>query len=158
MRIPQGSSELPRSNSRKGQVKMDPVKVQAITDWPTPTSLTELRSFIGFGTYYKEFIPSYSAITRPLHDLTKGGVTWKWGPDQQAAFTLLKRLFTSYPVLRNPDPTKRYILDTDASGVAMGATISQDFTLMDATQLLTSPNHYPQRRRITTSMIENYLL
>jgi hypothetical protein len=105
---------------------MDPVKVQAITDWPKPTTLTELKSFIGFGTYYKDFIPSYSAITRPLHDLTKGGVTWKWGPDQEAAFTLLKRLFTSYPVLRNPDPMKRYILDTDASGVAMGATISQD--------------------------------
>jgi len=46
----------------KGQVKMDPVKVQAITDWDTPKDFTELRSFLGFGNYYKDFIPNYSRI------------------------------------------------------------------------------------------------
>jgi len=55
----------------KGQVKMDPVKVQGITDWPTPTNLHETQSFLGFGNYYKDFIANYSSITRPLHDLTK---------------------------------------------------------------------------------------
>jgi len=47
----------------KGQVKMDPVKVQGITDWPTPTNLYETRSFLGFGNYYKDFIANYSHIT-----------------------------------------------------------------------------------------------
>jgi hypothetical protein len=47
----------------KGQVKMDPIKVQAITDWPTPTNLLELRSFLGFGNYYKDFIPRYLCVT-----------------------------------------------------------------------------------------------
>jgi Reverse transcriptase (RNA-dependent DNA polymerase) len=55
----------------KGQVKMDPVKVKGIIDWPVPTNVSELRSFLGFGNYYKDFIPFYSRITRPLHDLTK---------------------------------------------------------------------------------------
>ena len=53
-----------------GRVKMDPIKVQGIADWPTPTNLKELQSFLGFGNYYKDFIQDYSRITRPLHDLT----------------------------------------------------------------------------------------
>ena len=112
----------------KGQVKMDPVKVQGIADWPTPTNLHELRSFLGFGNYYKDFIKDYSLITRPLHDLTRKNAQFIWDTQQEAAFTLLKRLFTSYPVLRNPDPHKRYILDTDASKFAVGATLSQDYS------------------------------
>jgi hypothetical protein len=102
----------------KGHVKMDPVKVQAITDWPTPTNLHELRSFLGFGNYYKDFIPAYSHITRPLHDLTKKNTPWHWDDSQRTAFHLLKEIFTSYPVLRNPDSNKRYIVDTDASQFA----------------------------------------
>jgi hypothetical protein len=54
----------------KGKVKMDPVKVQGIMDWPIPTNIHELRSFLGFGNYYKDFIQNYSAITQPLHELT----------------------------------------------------------------------------------------
>jgi hypothetical protein len=111
----------------KGQVKMDPIKVQAITDWPTPTNLSELCSFLGFGNYYKDFIPEYSHVTRPLHDLTKKDAQYHWGPAQGNAFKLLKDLFSSYPVLRNPDPTKPYRLDTDASQYAVGAVLSQQY-------------------------------
>jgi hypothetical protein len=58
----------------KGQVKLDPVKVKGITEWPTPTKVKELRSFLGFGNYYKDFISDYSRIARPLHELTKNNV------------------------------------------------------------------------------------
>jgi hypothetical protein len=110
-----------------GQVKMDPIKVKGITDWPTPTKVKELRSFLGFGNYYKDFIPNYSLITRPLHELTKKNHEWKWDMPQQMAFKTLKNLFTSYPVLRNPDQEKKFILTTDASAFAVGATLQQDF-------------------------------
>jgi hypothetical protein len=106
---------------------MDPIKVKAILTWPQPTTRTEMKSFLGFGNYYKAFIADYSRIARPLHDLTKEKVTWRWTDKEQDAFDTLKRMFTSYPVLRNPDPSKRFILDTDASAFAVGATISQDF-------------------------------
>jgi hypothetical protein len=66
----------------KGQVRMDPVKVQGITDWPTPTNLQELRSFLGFGNYYKDFIIDYSRIAHPLHDLTKKDSPWQWNDSQ----------------------------------------------------------------------------
>jgi len=106
---------------------MDPLKVKAIIEWPTPTNLHELCSFLGFGNYYKPFIPMYSHITRPLHDLTKKTTPWHWDKPQRSAFQLLKDLFTSYPVLRNSDSSKCYIVDTDASQFAIGATISQDY-------------------------------
>jgi RNase H-like domain found in reverse transcriptase/Reverse transcriptase (RNA-dependent DNA polymerase) len=111
----------------KGQVKMDPVKVKGIMDWPIPTNVSELHSFLGFGNYYKDFIPSYSCITRPLYDLTKKNTLWSWEASQDSAFQLLKDLFMSYLILRNPNPTKLYILDTDASKYAIGAVLSQDY-------------------------------
>ena len=111
----------------KGEVKMDPIKVKAIEEWPVPTDLHSLCSFLSFGNYYKGFIEDYSRLTRPLHDLTKKGTPWHWGDSQRIAFETLKEKFTSYPVLRNPDPHKRYILDTDASLYAVGTTLSQDF-------------------------------
>ena len=110
-----------------GQVKMDPVKVKGLTDWPQPTKVKELRSFLGFGNYYKDFIPNYSQIARPLHDLTRKAQEWTWGLKQNAAFNALKTLFTSYPVLRNADQNKRFILTCDASAYAVGATLQQDF-------------------------------
>jgi hypothetical protein len=125
--IPQEEVEYLGVIVGRGQVKMDPVKVQGIAEWPIPTNLRELRSFLGFGNYYKDFIQAYSQITCPLHNLTKKDVTWNWDKSAHKAFTNLKEMFTFYPVLRNPDPDKRYILDTDASNVAVGATISQDY-------------------------------
>jgi hypothetical protein len=104
---------------------MDPIKVQAITDWPTPTNLSELRSFLGFGNYYKDFIPKYLHVTQPLHNLTKKDALYYWGPAHGNAFKLLKDLFSSYPVLWNPDPTKPYRLDTDTSQYAEEAILSQ---------------------------------
>jgi hypothetical protein len=64
----------------KGQVKIDPTKVQVITDWPTPINLSELCSFLGFGNYYKNFITKYSCVTQPLYDLTKKDTQYYWGP------------------------------------------------------------------------------
>ena len=110
-----------------GQVKMDPIKVKGITDWPVPTKVKELCSFLGFRNYYKDFIPNYSQIARPLHDLTWKNRKWEWKKPQQDTFETLKHLFTSYPVLQNPDQMKKFILTTDASAYAVGATLSQDF-------------------------------
>ena len=111
----------------KGKVKMDPIKVKAIAEWPVPTDLHSLRSFLGFRNYYKDFIEDYSKLICPLHDLTKKGTPWHWGDSQCIAFETLKEKFTLYSVLRNPDPHKHYILDTDTSLYAVGATLSQDF-------------------------------
>jgi predicted sulfurtransferase len=61
-----------------GKVKMDPTKVQALTNWPQPIMLKQLHSFLGFGNYYKDFIADYSRLARPLHELTKKSVKYLW--------------------------------------------------------------------------------
>ena len=78
-----------------GQVKMDPVKVKGIAKLPTPTSVKELRAFLGFRNFYKDFIDHYSLIVWPLHDLTKKSRKWEWTPLQDHAFQYLKQKFIS---------------------------------------------------------------
>ena len=63
-----------------GQVKIDPVKIEGIAEWPKPTSVKELRAFLGFRNFYKDFIDHYSLIAQPLHDLTKKSRKWEWTP------------------------------------------------------------------------------
>ena len=104
---------------------MDPVKVEAVTSWPTPKNLKDVRGFIGFANFYRRFIKDFSKIARPLHDLTKKDTPFVWGSAQQDAFDTLKKAFTSQPILAvwNPDlPTR---IEVDASGYATGGVISQ---------------------------------
>ena len=110
-----------------GQVKIDPVKIEGIAEWPKPTSVKELRAFLGFRNFYKDFIDHYSLIAQPLHDLTKKSRKWEWTPPWDHAFQYLKHKFISYPILRNADQTKPFTLDTDASDHAIGAALTQEF-------------------------------
>ena len=73
-----------------GIVKMDPSKLKGVADWPKPKTPTEIRQFLGFTGYYRYFIPKYSEIARPLLDLTKKDIVWKWEKRQQQAFEELK--------------------------------------------------------------------
>ncbi|GJF00732.1 polyprotein [Phanerochaete sordida] len=110
---------------REGQVGMDPAKVKAVTEWPTPKNLKDVRGFVGFANFYRRFIKDFSKICRPLHDLTKKDVPFNWGSAQADAFETLKRAFTTQPVLAmwNIDYSTR--IETDASGYATGGVIAQ---------------------------------
>jgi hypothetical protein len=83
----------------KEGVKMDLVKLNGIINWPTPTMVTEVQSFLGFGNFYKPFIADYTKIAHPLHNLTKKGVVFQWMEKKEASFQKLKERFTSRPVL-----------------------------------------------------------
>ena len=110
-----------------GKVQMDPIKVAGIANWPTPTTVKEVRSFLGFCNFYRAFIPTFSHIARPLNDLTKKNQKWAWDSNEEVAFQTLKDVCTSYPVLRTPDWSKQFVLETDASGYALGAVLMQEF-------------------------------
>ena len=138
---------------RGGQVKMDPVEVEGISKWPTPTSVKELRAFLGFGNFYKDFIDHYSLFTWPLHDLTKKSRKWEWTPLQDHAFQYLKNKFISYLIFKNADQTKPFTLDTDASDHAIGAALKN--LKMDNTQWHSFPSHSTQWNKTMTSMIKN---
>jgi hypothetical protein len=107
---------------------MDPAKVQAVTDWPTPRNLKDMKGFLGFANFYCRFIEGFARIARPLNDLTKKDAPWSWGPLQQEAFTNLKARFTSSPVLVMWQPDLETRMEVDALAFATGGVILQKQT------------------------------
>jgi hypothetical protein len=110
-----------------GEVCMDPGKVSAVWDWPTPTTLRDVRAFIGFSNFYRRFIKDFSSIARPLHDLTKKDMPWQWHMEQQHAFDTLKEKFCQEPILKVYDPNLETRVEVDASGFATGGVLSQKY-------------------------------
>jgi hypothetical protein len=88
----------------ENHVKMDPVKVKGIMDWPIPKKVKDVQAFIGFCNFYRRFIEGFSWIARPLSQLTQKDVEWAWTSEAQDAFDELKRKFTTAPLLVMPDP------------------------------------------------------
>ena len=101
------------------------IKTAAIKDWPIPTNLKELCSFIGFCNFYRMFIANFSQIAHLLHLLTKKDQEYVWGEAQQQAFHKLQNRLTSSPVLRLPDLSKPFLMQTDASKLGTGAILLQ---------------------------------
>ena len=106
-------------------MKPDPEAVEPVISWRPPRNLKEMQSFLGFANYFRDFIQDFSAKAYPLKQLTRRSVEYKWSDECQQSFDELKRLLTSEPVLKLPDSSGRFILDTDASAVAIAAVISQ---------------------------------
>ena len=109
----------------EGQVRMDAAKLAGIKTWPAPESVKQVRSFLGFSNFYRKFIGHYAEITKPLTNLTKKDVPFAWTDECQKAFDELKERFLEEPILKMPDTTKQFILETDASKWATGAVIKQ---------------------------------
>ncbi|KAI5115426.1 hypothetical protein M0805_007516 [Coniferiporia weirii] len=106
-------------------INMDPIKLTGISEWPMPKTVKQLRSFMGFCNYYRCFIPNFSQTVYPLNELTRTNEPWTWTPERDNAFLKLKTQFLDKPALLIPDPSKLFILETDASKVATGAVLYQ---------------------------------
>jgi hypothetical protein len=78
---------------------MDPIKLKGITDWPAPKNVKEIRSFLGFGNFYRKFIKHYSDIASPLNTLLRKNQKFQWTEECQKAFNDLKLMFIEGPVL-----------------------------------------------------------
>lgn len=123
--------------SSKG-VSTDPKKVEVVAKWQTPTTTSELRSFLGFASYYRRFVGGFAKSAAPLHKLvaetTRGKGTRKvnrdlsdyWTLECQTSFEELKRKLTTAPVLAYADFSLPFILEVDASHGGLGAVLSQE--------------------------------
>lgn len=120
-------------------ITTDPEKTRAVSEWKPPTTVKELRSFLGFCSYYRRFVKDFARIAGPLHQLVnnclhelkvekklKVPFMKRWNSECQTAFDALKTKLTHAPVLGFADYNKPFIVETDASHVGLGAVLSQD--------------------------------
>ena len=115
----------------KSDIQTDPKKVEAICKWPVPTSVTEVRSFLGFTNYYQRFIKKYVQVAKPLYKLISGEnaskmhSSIKWDTECQEAFDKFKELCTTTPILAYADFGKPFKLHTNAGVTGLGVVLYQ---------------------------------
>ena len=108
-------------------VHVDPTKIQVIRDWPAPTTLTDLRSFLGLANFYRRFVLGFSHITWPLSQVTKEGAKAKffWSKTQQKAFAELKHCLYYAPMLTLLDLQQPFEIETNAYDYVIGVVLTQ---------------------------------
>ena len=110
--------------SSKG-IHTDPEKIKAVSALSDPKNLEQVRSFLGLSGYYRKFIPNFATLSAPLVSLTKKHSKFHWGENEHNAFITLKSLLCQAPVLAYPQFDKKFILQTDASDLGLGAVLTQ---------------------------------
>ncbi len=143
-------------------IATDLTKVEAVSSWPRPSNITELRSFVGLCSYYRKFVPHFADIARPLY-VAANQKQFTWSAEADIAFRTLKKALTSSPILGFPRPEGQLILDTDASNFAVGAVLSQvqegqERVLAYYSQVLNRPEqNYCVSRRELVAVVKGVL-
>ncbi|XP_013639389.1 PREDICTED: uncharacterized protein LOC106344578 [Brassica oleracea var. oleracea] len=107
-------------------VSIDSEQVKAIKEWQRPSTVTEVRSFLGLAGYYRKIVKNFSLIAKPLTKLTGKGVSFIWGKETEEAFQRLKKALTTTLVLALPEQAKPYTVYADASRVGLGCVLMQE--------------------------------
>jgi hypothetical protein len=119
--------------------------VKEVLEWKPPTTVSEVRSFLGLAGYYRQFIPKFSKIMKPITELLKKENKYLWSEACDKAFKHLKKLLTTSPVLAQPDTTKPFDVYCDASGMNLGGVLMQEGRVISYSlrQLRRHEEHYP---------------
>ena len=105
-------------------IYMDNTKIKAITEWPVPTMVCSVCSFLSLANFYQCFIKDYTMLAKLLTDLTQKDKAFTWGGTEAGTFTQLKHCFTTAPILTYPDNNCQFRLETDASNSTTGVVLS----------------------------------
>jgi hypothetical protein len=130
--------------SAKG-IAVDPSKVEDILEWKPPTTVHQVRSFLGLAGYYRRFILDFSKLVKPITSLLKNDTKFNWSSRCNEAFEQLKMLLTTAPVLAQPDTEKPFDVYCDASGSGLGCVLMQEGRVIAyaSRQLRRHEEHYP---------------
>ena len=107
-------------------VSVDPAKIEAVQGWKQPTSVTEIRSFLGLAGYYRRFVEGFSKIAAPMTKLIQKEVKFEWTAKCEKSFQELKDRLTSAPILAMPSGPGGYVVYTDASKIGLGCVLMQN--------------------------------
>ena len=106
-------------------ISPDPSKLEAVKEWPTPSTVTQVRSFLGFANYFRRFIKRFSDMARPLDEITGKNSHFQWSDERQAAFEDLKQALLEAPVLHLADVSRPFQIFSDASDTSIAAVLLQ---------------------------------
>ncbi|GJU78292.1 putative reverse transcriptase domain-containing protein [Tanacetum coccineum] len=108
-------STNPTSTIPKRRLHVDPAKIEAVNNWASPTTPTEIRQFLGLAGYYRRLIKDFSKIAKSLTELTQKNKKYIWGEDQETAFQILKQKLCEAPILALPEGNDDFVVYCDAS-------------------------------------------
>lgn len=108
-----------------GEIKPDPDRVKSIAEFPQPTTVRQVRRFLGMAGWYQRYIHNYSDVAAPITDLLRNADRFNWNPNAQAAFKALKTCLTTAPVLTHPDFSLPFCIQCDASISGVGGVLFQ---------------------------------
>jgi hypothetical protein len=126
-------------------IAVDPSKVKGILEWKPPTTVHQVRSFLGLAGYYRRFIPDFSKLVKPIISLLKNDTKFNWSSRCNEALEQLKVLLTTAPVLAQPDIEKPFDVYCDASSSGLGCVLMQEGQVIAyaSRQLRRHELHYP---------------
>ncbi|KAA0032741.1 ty3-gypsy retrotransposon protein [Cucumis melo var. makuwa] len=114
-----------RHVASKARVYVDPAKIEAVTSWPRPTTVSEVRSFLGLAGYYRRFVENFSRIATPLTQLTRKGAPFVWSKACEDSFQSLKQKLVTAPLLTVLDGSGSFVIYSDASKKGLGCVLMQ---------------------------------
>ncbi|KAL4016783.1 hypothetical protein IC575_024440 [Cucumis melo] len=126
-------------------VFVNPVKIKAITNWPRPSTVSEIRSFLGLASYYRRFVEDFSRIASLLTQLTRKGTPFVWSPACESSFQELKQKLVTAPVLTVPDGSGSFVIYSDTSKKGLGCVLMQQGKVVAyaSRQLKSHEQNYP---------------
>ncbi|KAA0062124.1 gag protease polyprotein [Cucumis melo var. makuwa] len=129
----------------KAGVSVDPAKIEAVTDWTRPSTVSEVRSFLGLAGYYRRFVENFSRIATPLTQLTRKGAPFVWSKACEDSFQNLKQKLVTAPVLTVPDGSGSFVIYSDASKKGLGCVLMQQGKMVAyaSRQLKSHEQNYP---------------